>query len=159
MGGTGRTCSWERQLPSTPDCPVDNVARSVYWFSDKSGVRTRVLVEPAGTKRTRGRYGADARSALAKRALVRPLHLQGCACGHGGGAWVALPAPVHHSIVESSHCPARIGRKLLRRTIPTAGARKNGMIEGLTCSLVWRTIKHHGRSFARGASTHEDSAR
>src|SRR6516162_10132882 len=121
MGGTGRTCSWERQLPSTPDCPVDNVARSVYWFSGKSGIRTRVLVEPAGTKRTRSRYGADARSALAKRALVRRLHLQGCACGHGGGARIALPAAVYYSIDESNHCPARIRRKFFGRGISTAG--------------------------------------
>ena len=47
----GRTCTWERQLPSTPNCSVDCVARSVCWFAGKSGVRTHVLVEPAGAER------------------------------------------------------------------------------------------------------------
>ena len=76
---------------------------------------------------TRGQYGANARFAVAKRALVRRLHLQGCACGHGGGAWIALPEAVHYSVVESSHRPARIGRKLFGRAISAAGARANGM--------------------------------
>ena len=102
--------------------PVECVARSVCWFAGKSGVRTHVLVESAGTERTRGRYGANARFALAKRAMVRRLHLQGCACGHGGGAWVALPAAIHYSVVESSHCPPRIGRKLFGRAVSAAGA-------------------------------------
>src|SRR5215471_7389957 len=127
MGATGRACSWEWQLPSTPNCPVESVARSVRWFAGKPGVRTHVLVEPAGTERTRGRYGANARFAVAKRAMVRRLYLQGCACGYGGGAGIALPAAVHYSVVESSHCPARIWRKLFGRTISAAGARAKGM--------------------------------
>ena len=100
--------------------PLECVARSVCWFAGKSGVRTHVLVEPAGTERTRGRYGTNARFALAKCAMVWRLHLQGCACGHGGGAWIALPAPVHYSVVESSHCPPGIGRKLFRRAVSAA---------------------------------------
>src|SRR5215204_7012901 len=120
MGATRRACTWERQLPSTPNCPVDSVAGSVCWFAGKSDVRTHVLVEPAGAERTRGRCGTNARFALAKRAMVRRLHLQGCACGHGGGAWVALPAPVHYSIIKSSGCPARIRRKLFGRAVFTA---------------------------------------
>src|SRR5678816_3992333 len=127
MGATGRACNWERQLPSTPNCPVDSVERSVCWFPGKSGVRTRVLVEPAGAERTRGRYGTNARFALAKRAMARRLHLQGCACGHGGGAWVALPAAIHYSVVESGHCSPRIGRKLFGCAVPAVGARANGM--------------------------------
>ena len=110
----GRACNWQRQLPSTPNCPLWPITRGVCWFAGKSGVRTHVLVEPTGTERTRGRYGTNARFAVAKCAMVRPLLLQGCACGHGGGAWVALPAAIHYSVVESSHCPRRIGRKLLQ---------------------------------------------
>src|SRR5258705_10167530 len=120
MGATGRACNWERQLPSTSNCAVEWVTRSVCWFAGKSGVRAHVLVESTGTERTRGRYGTNARFALAKCAMVRRLHLQGCACGHGGGAWIALPAPIHYSVVESSHCAARIGRKLFRRALSAA---------------------------------------
>ena len=123
----GELVHWERQLSSSPNCAVESVARSVCWFAGKSGVRTHVLVEPAGTERTRGRYGTNARFALAKCAMVRRLHLQGCACGHGGGAWIALPAAVHHSIVESSHCPPRIRRKLFGRAVSAAGAWANGV--------------------------------
>src|SRR5262249_32111039 len=112
---------------STPNCPVDSLARSVCWFTRKPGLRTHVLVEPAGTEWTRCRYGANARFAVAKRALVRRLYLQRYARGHGGGAWVPLPAAIYYSLVESSHRQARIGRKLFGRTIPAAGARTNGM--------------------------------
>ena len=107
--------------------PSESIARSVCWFAGKSGVRTHVLVEPAGTERTRGRYGTNARFAVAKRAMVRPLLLQGCACGHGGGAWVALPAPIHYSVVESSDCPPGIGRKLFGRAVSAASSWANGM--------------------------------
>src|SRR4029077_10498369 len=117
MGATRRARNRQRQLPSSPNCPFWFITRGVCWFAGKSGVRAHVLVEPAGSGRTRGRYGTNARFALAKCALVRRLHLQGCACGHGGGAWIALPAPVHHSIVKSSHCPPRIGRKLFGRAV------------------------------------------
>src|SRR5215831_13375875 len=103
MGATGRTCSWERQLPPTSNCLVDNVARSVCWFTGKPGLRTRVLVEPAGTEWTRCRYGANAGFAVAKRAVVRRLYLQRCACGHGAGARIALPAAVHYYVLENSH--------------------------------------------------------
>src|SRR5262249_10538957 len=106
-----------------PNCAIECVARSVRWFADKSGVRAHVLVERPGINGTGGRYGTNARFAVAKRALVWRVHLQGCACGHGGGARVPLPAAVHYSVVESSHCPARIGRKLFGRTISAAGAR------------------------------------
>src|SRR5262245_42707840 len=123
MGALGRACSWEGQLPSTPNCPVDSLARSVRWFGGESSVRTHVLVEPAGTEWTRCRYGADARFAVAKRALVRRLYLQRCACRHGGGAWVALPAAVHYFVVESGHCSARLGRKLFGRTISATTTR------------------------------------
>jgi hypothetical protein len=64
---------------------------------------------------------------VGKRTLVGRLHLQGCACGHGGGAWFALPEAIYHSVVENSDCPARIGRKLFGRTVSTAGAWANGM--------------------------------
>src|SRR6478736_9081932 len=141
MGATRRACNWKRQLPSTPNCALEYIARSVCWFAGESGVRTHVLVEPAGSERTRGRYGTNARFALAKRAMVWRLHLQGCACGHGAGAWVALPATVHYSVVKSSDCPPRIGRKLFGRTISAVGAWARRMrTDGLTCSLVWRTI-------------------
>src|SRR6476469_2379215 len=127
MGANGRACNWQRQLPSTPNCPLECIARSVCRFAGKSGVRTHVLVEPAGTERTRGRYGTNARFALAKRPMVRRLHLQGCACGHGGGAWVALPATIHYSVAESSHCPPGIGGEFFGRAVFAAGARANGM--------------------------------
>src|SRR5438874_10423138 len=59
--------------------------------------------------------------------MDRRLHLQGCAHGHGGGAWVALPATIHYSVVESSHCPPRIGRKFFGRAVSAAGTWANGM--------------------------------
>src|SRR4026207_2422670 len=127
MGATGRACNRERQLSSPPNCPVDPVTRSVGWFAGKSGVRTHVLVEPAGTDRTGRRYGTNARFALAKRAMARRLYLQGCARGHGGGAWVALPTAVHYSVVESNHCQARIGRKLFGCTVFAVSARSRRM--------------------------------
>src|SRR5438045_1212716 len=142
MGATGRACTWKRQLSSTPNCAIQCVARSVCWVAGKSGLRAHVLVEPAGTERTRGRYGTNARFALAKRAIARRLHLQGGARGHGGGAWLALPATIHYSVVESSHCPARIGRKLFGRAVFAATAWSRRMRIGrLTCSLVWQTIR------------------
>src|SRR5262245_59020447 len=55
--------------------------------------------------------------------MVWSLHLQGCASGHGSDARIALPEVIRYSIVESSHCQARIGRKLFGRTISAAGAR------------------------------------
>src|SRR5436305_10796026 len=122
MGATRRACTWKRQLPSSPNCPLEHVARSVCWFPGKSLVRTHILVEPAGSERTRGRYGTNARFAVAKRTMVRRLHLQGGACGHAGGAWIPLPAPVHHSVVETSYCPPRIWWKLLGRPFLAAGA-------------------------------------
>ena len=107
--------------------PLECIARSVCWFAGKSGVRAHVLVEPAGTQRTRGRYGTNARFALAKRAMAWRLHLQGCACGHGGGAWIALPATIHYSVLESSHCPPGIGREFFGRAVFAAGARANAV--------------------------------
>src|SRR4029079_675587 len=126
MGAIGRVGNWKRQLPSTPDCALDCLARSVCWFAGESGIRTYVLVEPAGTERPRSRYGTNARSALAKRAMGGRLHLQGCARRHGGGAWIALSATLHYSVVENSHCPPGIGRKLFRRAVFAAGARAKG---------------------------------
>src|SRR6478752_6188666 len=150
MGATGRACNWERQLPSTPNCPLQYIARSVCWFAGKSGVRTHVLVEPAGSERTRGRYGTNARFALAKCAMVPRLYLQGCACGHGGGAWVALPATIHYSVAESSHCPPGIGRKFFGRAVSAASARARRMrTAGLTCPLVWQTITESWESVRR----------
>src|SRR5215211_1131319 len=74
--------------------------------------------------------------------MARRLHLQRYACGHGGGAWVALPAPLYYSIIESSHCPPGIGRKFFGRAVSAAGTWANGMNRpGLTCSLVWQTIR------------------
>src|SRR6516225_5414086 len=112
MGATGRACNWKWQLPSTSNCTVDSFARSVRRFANQPGVRTHVLGEPAGAQRTRSRYGTITRFALAKCAMVRCLHLQGCAWGHGGSAWVALPAAVHYSLIESSDSAPRVGRKL-----------------------------------------------
>src|ERR1700757_499692 len=159
MGAAGRACTWERQLPSTPNCTVEYVARGIRWFAGKLRVRAHTLVEPAGTGGTRGRYGANARFTLAKRAMARRLHLQGCACGHGRGAWLALPAAIHHSVIESSHCPARIGRKLFGHAVLAATARSRRMrVAGLTCSLVWQTIRHNERSLTGRAAAHQDSA-
>src|SRR6476660_7476485 len=142
MGATRRAYNWEWQLPSTPNCAPKYITRSVCWFAGKSCVRTHVLVEPAGSERTRGRYGTIARFALAKCAMARRLHLQGCACGHGGGAWIALPETIHYSVVKSSDCPPRIGWKLFGRAVFAATARSRRMrIVGLTCSLVWQTIR------------------
>ena len=120
MGATWRACDRERQLSSTANCPVEFVARSVRRFADKSGVRTDVLVEQPGPHRTRGRYGTNARFAMGKRALVRRLYLQGCACGHGGGAGVALPKTIHDPFAESDHRPARIRRELFGCGVSTA---------------------------------------
>src|SRR4029077_19547692 len=55
--------------------------------------------------------------------MDRRLHLQGCACGHGGSAWVALPATIHYSVAESSRCPPGIGREFFGRAVSAAGAR------------------------------------
>jgi hypothetical protein len=35
----------KRQLPSTPNCPLEFIARSFVWFAGKSGIRAHVLVE------------------------------------------------------------------------------------------------------------------
>src|SRR5262249_22535492 len=121
MGTPGGARHWERQLSWAANCLVAGIARSVCWVAGESGVRTYLLVEPAGTKRTRGRYGTNARFAVGKCALVRRLHLQGCACGHGGGARLTLSEAIYYSVVESGHRPPRIGGKLLRRTISAAG--------------------------------------
>ena len=72
-------------------------------------------------------HGANARFALAKPAMAWRLHLQGCACGHGGGAWIALPATIHYSVLESSHCPPGIGRKFFGRAVFATGARANAV--------------------------------
>ena len=40
-------------------------------------------------------------------------------------ARIAFPAAIHYSVVESSHCPARIGRKLFGRAVFAAGAWAN----------------------------------
>src|SRR5262249_28608477 len=69
----------------------------------------------------------DARFALAKRAMERRLHLQRCACRHGGCAGLTLSAPVHHSVIESDHCPARLRRELFGRAVFAAGARAHPM--------------------------------
>ena len=154
MGATRRACNWKRQLPSSPNCPLQSITRSVCWFAGKSSVRTHFLVEPAGSERTRGRYGTNARFALAKRAMVRRLHLQGCPCGHGGGARIALPAPIHYTIVKSSDCPPRIGRKLFGRAVLAAGARAIFII--LTSSVIPSEVEEsHCNSLrvCRGAST------
>ena len=50
------------------------------------------------------------------------VFLQGCACGHGRGGRLSLPASVYHPVIESDHCPARFGRDLFRRPVSTAGA-------------------------------------
>src|SRR5262249_24872248 len=127
MGATGRAYTWERQLPSTSNCAVECVARSIRRFAGEPGVRTYVVVESGCAKRTRGRYGANARFAVAKRAMAWCLYLQRRACGHGRGDRLALSTPVHYSFVKSDHCAARIGRKLFGCTISAAGAWASGM--------------------------------
>src|SRR5262249_4264842 len=122
MGATGRARTRKWQLSWTPDRACKFVARSVHRFAGESGVWTHVLVESAGTKRTRSRYGTNARLAVAKRGMARGVHLQGRASGHGGGARLALRASFRHAVIESDRRPARFGRKFFRLAVSAPGS-------------------------------------
>src|SRR6266540_6591751 len=92
MGAIRRAGSRKRQLSWTANCSGSFVARSTCWVAGKSVVRPHILVESAGSPGARGRYGANARSPVAERAMDRCLHLQGRASRHGSGAWLGLSA-------------------------------------------------------------------
>src|SRR5213080_1319570 len=107
MGATGRARTSKWQLSWASDRACKFVAGSIHRVGGESGVWTHVLVESAGTKRTRSRHGTNARSAMAKRGMARGVHLQRRACGHGGGTRFALRASFRHAIMESDYYPAR----------------------------------------------------
>src|SRR5262249_9423687 len=121
MGATWRAGPRQRELSRAANCAGEFVRRGVCWVASESIIRTNVLAESAGIGKTRGGYGANARLAVAKCAMERRLHLQGCACRHGRGARITLSAFVRHSVVESRHCPRRFGRKLFGRAVSAVG--------------------------------------
>src|SRR5436309_6156877 len=112
MEATGRARTWKRQSPRTPNRAGKFITSGIGRFGGEPGIRTHLLVERTGAKRTRSRYGTNARFAMAKRGVDRCLYLQRCARRYGGGARLAPPAAIYHSLFRSRDCPARLGRKL-----------------------------------------------
>src|SRR6266566_7924531 len=124
MGAVRRAGARPRKLSRTPNCSWRFVARSVCWLTGKSVIWSHILAKSGGAEWARGRHGANARSAVAKRSMDGCLHLQGCARRHGGGAWFGLPTLVHYSIATRIDCAARIKREIFRRTFSAASARE-----------------------------------
>src|SRR5437016_10219777 len=77
MGAIRRAGPRERQLSRAANCSGSFVARGVCRVASKSFLWRHILVKSAGAYRARGRLGANARLAVAKRAMERCLHLQG----------------------------------------------------------------------------------
>src|SRR5713101_3688328 len=121
MGAAGRACPRARQLSRAPNCSGGFVARSVCRLASKPFVWPHILVESGGAEWSRGRHGANARSAVASRSMEGRLHLQRCARRHGSGAWFGLPTVVHHSVDESNSRTARLKREIRRRTFLAGG--------------------------------------
>src|SRR5207248_8607505 len=105
-------------------------ARGVFWISSKSIIRPHLLVESGGTKRSRGRYGSNARPPVAKRAMDGRLRLQRCTRRHGGGAGIGLSALVYHSVAERNYCSTGIEREIFGCTLSATGfgERKLGIL-------------------------------
>src|SRR6266536_3833892 len=122
MGETWRAGARARQLSWAPNRSGKLVARRVCWLAGKPVIWPRILVKSTGAERERGRHGTNARLAMATRAMDRYLHLQGCACRHGGGARLWLPAAVYRSIVEGDYCAPRIKREIFRSAFSAAVA-------------------------------------
>src|SRR6266404_9094256 len=121
MGSAGRAGARARKLSRPPNCSGRFIGPGVYWFKRKSIIRLDVLVESAGAKRARDRHRTTARPPVAKRAMGKRLHLQGCVRRHGDGTWLRLSTLVHYSSNECIDCQAGIERKILRRTLPATG--------------------------------------
>src|SRR5712691_2026407 len=121
MGAARRAGARPRKLSRTPNCSGRFVARSVCRLTGKSVIWSHILAKSGGAEWARGRHGANARSAVANRAMDGCLHLQGCARRHGGRAWFGLSTAVHYSINESNDRTARLKREILRRTFLAGG--------------------------------------
>src|SRR6266704_5617193 len=129
MGAAGRAGTRQRKLSRPSNYSGRLVARGVLRISSKPIIRAHLLVESGSVERKGGGHGTNARPAVAKRAMGRRLHLQGCTRRHGGGAWLGLSALVYHSIAECNHCSAGIKRKIFRCTFSATSA----WPWGLTC--------------------------
>src|SRR6266853_5901614 len=129
MGAAGRAGARPRKLSRPPSYSGRFVARGVLRISSKPIVRAHLLVESGSVERKGGGHGANARPAVAKRAMDRRLHLQRCTRRHGCGAWLGLSALVYHSIAERNYCSARFEREIFRCTFFAARAGP----WGLTC--------------------------
>src|SRR5437762_5914211 len=121
MGAAGRVGARPRQLSRPPSCSGRFVARGVLRIASEPIIRPHILVEPAGAKRSRGRYGTNARPPMAKRAMDGRLRLQRCTRRHGGGAWLGLSALVCHSIAERNYCSTGIEREIFGCTFSATG--------------------------------------
>src|SRR5437667_11977211 len=117
MGAARRACARPRKLSRTPNCSGRFVARSVCRLTGKSVIWSHILAKSGGAEWTRGRHGANARSAVANRSMDGCLHQQGCARRHGGGTWFGLPTVVHYSIDEGNNRTTRLLREYLRRVL------------------------------------------
>src|SRR6266571_7900492 len=128
MGAPRRTGVGKWQLSRTPNCASKFVARGVCRIASEPVIWPHILVESAVPKAFgRGRYGTNARHALAERAMDRCLHLQGRAGRHGGGARLGLSAPVYYSVAEGNHCAARFRRKIFRCALLAPGTWPRGL--------------------------------
>src|SRR5438874_10678069 len=121
MGAAERAGARPPKLSRPPSYSGRFVARGVLRIASEPIIRPHILVEPAGAKRSRGRYGTNARPAVAKCAMDGRLRLQRCTRRHGGGAGIGLSALVYHSIAERNYCPTGIEREIFRRTFSATG--------------------------------------
>src|SRR6266566_2798988 len=121
MGAVRRVGARPRKLSRASNCSGRFVARIVCRLTSEPVIWPHILAKSVGTEWARGRHGTNARSAVANRSMDGCLHLQGCACRHGGGAWLGLPTVIHYSINESTDCAARVNREILGRAFSAAG--------------------------------------
>src|SRR5438045_5022618 len=144
MGAIGRADARQWQLSLAANCSGEFVARSARRLAGKSIIRSDILAKLAGGEWPRGRFGTNARFAVAERTMDRCLHLQGCAARHGRRTGFPLSAPVHYSIAKGDRCAAGIGSKIFRCAFLAAGSRSRG----LTWKSISRTIHDRMNRFA-----------